>query len=252
MLERDVVPEPRAQPAGEQVGLRLGARSPRSSSRPRSPARATRAAGASGSSGPRRCRRPPPGRRSRPARVGRRQVRPLGRVDDQPVDHVDQLLERPLAERRQPAPAQEDGQVGQQQRLHDARGHLGARAVEPDADRLDADLAALAQRVGARPRRSPRCPSSASGSGTSTIVREGWRSARPASTSSAASTHCVGTQAMCVITLVRWIGSPVCGSTRRRASSRSISEIVPSAVATCDRLASSARPRPRGPQVPAA
>ena len=50
----------------------------------------------------------------------------------------------------------------------------------------------------------PSMPSSASGSGTSTIVLDGCRSARPARTSSAASTQASGTQATCVITLVRW------------------------------------------------
>ncbi len=71
-----------------------------------------------------------------------------------------------------------------------------------------------------------------SGSGKSTIVRDGWRSARPESTSSAASTHASGTHARWVITLVRWYGSPVSGSTRCSASSRSISSIDASAVAT--------------------
>ena len=52
------------------------------------------------------------------------------------------------------------------------------------------------------------------GLGNKTIVRDGWRSARPASTSSAASTHSGGTQAVCVITLVRWYGASEPGAIR--------------------------------------
>ena len=57
-------------------------------------------------------------------------------------------------------------------------------------------------------------PSATSGLGKSTIVREGCRSASPESTSSAISTQASGTHAMCVMTLVRWNGSPVSGSIR--------------------------------------
>src|SRR5262249_18482232 len=69
-------------------------------------------------------------------------------------------------------------------------------------------------------------PSSASGSGTSTIVLDGWRSARPCRTSCAAGSHSSGTHAMCVITLVRIAGSKAPSPVRRVESSRSISAIV--------------------------
>ena len=52
-----------------------------------------------------------------------------------------------LAEGRQPAPAQEDWKVGQQQRLDDAGRRLHALAAELQADRLHRDLPVLADRV---------------------------------------------------------------------------------------------------------
>ena len=76
---------------------------------------------------------------SRPVRLG--EARPLGAVDDQAVDGVDELLERSLDEWGQPAPAQEDRQVGQEQRLDHARRRLRAVPAEPQPDRLGADLA---------------------------------------------------------------------------------------------------------------
>ena len=76
--------------------------------------------------------------RSEP-RVATRCVRPLARVDDEPVDDVDELLERLVAERRLPAPAQEDRQVGEREREHDARGRAGPFAVQADLDHLGAD-----------------------------------------------------------------------------------------------------------------
>ena len=58
-------------------------------------------------------------------------------------------------------------------------------------------------------------------------MRDGWRSSMPSSVRSAASSHSGGTQAMCVITLVRWFGRR--GSRRRRGAHagelRSISAI---------------------------
>src|SRR5437867_3426718 len=79
---------------------------------------------------------------------------------------------------------------------------------------------------------SPSRPSAASGCGERTIVRDGWRSASPERTSSAASTHSGGTHAVCVITLVRWYGASAPGATRRSAIASSISRIVPSVTAT--------------------
>src|SRR5207248_6301789 len=79
---------------------------------------------------------------------------------------------------------------------------------------------------------SPSRPLSAPGCGNSTTVRDGCRSARPLSTSSAASTHSGGTQAVCVITLVRWYGDSTPGTVRSDASSRSMSRTVVNACAT--------------------
>ncbi len=98
--------------------------------------------------------RPPPrrplpgdvgGRRAREelgeARVRVRQVVPLGRVDDEPVGDADELVELRRAPRRLAAPAQEDGQVGDEQRLDDARRRLRARPVQMQLHHLGAHVA---------------------------------------------------------------------------------------------------------------
>jgi len=81
------------------------------------------------------------------ARCGLRQARPLGAVDDQAVDGVDELVEAAVPERRQPAPAQEHRQVGQEQRRDHARRRLRAVSAQLQPDRLHRDLAVLADRV---------------------------------------------------------------------------------------------------------
>ncbi len=50
-------------------------------------------------------------------RVG---IAPLRPVHDQAVDHADELLELRRAERELSAPAQEGGEIGDEQRLHHA------------------------------------------------------------------------------------------------------------------------------------
>ena len=63
-------------------------------------------------------------------------------------------------------------------------------------------------------------PSAALGSGKSRIPRDGWRSPSPASVSTATSSHSLGTQARCVITLVRRSGPTVsCADSSRRRQS---------------------------------
>ncbi len=62
----------------------------------------------------------------RELRVGAGEPAPLRRVDDEPVADVDELLQLRLAPGRQPAPAAEGRQVGDQQRLDDRAGHAGA------------------------------------------------------------------------------------------------------------------------------
>ena len=73
--------------------------------------------------------------------VRRGNVLPLARVDDEPVDHVDELLEGWAPERRPAAPAQEDRQVGEHERQHDARRCVRQRAVQAQLDHLRAHVA---------------------------------------------------------------------------------------------------------------
>ena len=81
-------------------------------------------------------------------RVRRRDVVPLARVDDEPVDDVDELLEGGAPERRPAAPAQEDRQVGKHEREHDARRRVRERAVQSQLDHLRAHVPLeLRQRV---------------------------------------------------------------------------------------------------------
>ena len=73
-----------------------------------------------------------------------RHVGPLGRVDDQPVDEVDEPAERRIGEVGPPAPAQEDGQVGEQERGDDARGRDRPAPAQPQLEHLRADEPLLA------------------------------------------------------------------------------------------------------------
>ena len=73
--------------------------------------------------------------------VGRREVAPLGRVDDEPVADVDELLQLRRAPRRQPAPAAERRQVGDEERLDDRAGHPRALPAQTELDHVRAHLA---------------------------------------------------------------------------------------------------------------
>lgn len=68
-------------------------------------------------------------------------VRPFARVDHEPVDHPEELLELRLAERKPAAPAQEHGQVGHEQRLDDAGRRRRGASSQPDRHHLRADRA---------------------------------------------------------------------------------------------------------------
>ena len=92
------------------------------------------------------------------------------------------------------------------ERQHDRRRRCSPVAAQPELDHL-------ARHRRGRPARKQRTDSSTSSpsrlvgrAARAAIVRDGWRSAMPSSVRSAASSHCGGTQAMCVITLVRWFG----------------------------------------------
>ena len=114
-FERDVVAEARAEPARQQVAPAPRCRARAASAPRRRPATATRAATATSPCAPTRC---PTRRRAGRDRRDLRspgQVGPLGRVDDQPVDDVDELLERARPPLRPAAPPQEHRQVRDQQ-----------------------------------------------------------------------------------------------------------------------------------------
>ena len=138
--ERDLPPEARAQPTGEEgrVRLRPGHRQPlgRSDLRPELGQAAAPVTPAS----PRDVRDGHPSEERRQILVRGRKPRPLGGVDDEPVADVDELLELGLPPRRLTAPAAERGQVGDQERLHDRGRRLGALAPEPKLDHLRAHL----------------------------------------------------------------------------------------------------------------
>ena len=117
---------------------------------------------------------------------------------------------------------------------------VSAQTCRPLARREDVDVD-VARR--ARPRLS--------GCGKRTIVREGCRSARPASTSSAASTHSGGTHAVWVMTLVRWIRRV---RARRDAQRRHLALDLAdrrSVLPPCPPVALHQLVRGGGPQVPA-
>jgi hypothetical protein len=139
VLELDVVPQPRAQPAAEQVRLRgrAGDADPLHVRDP-GPERGEACAPAAGAR-PRDVGRGGVREDVREARVAARDAGPLGRVDDQAVGELDELLELGRAERRLAAPAQEDGEVGDEQRLDDARRGRGRRPVQAQLDHLGAD-----------------------------------------------------------------------------------------------------------------
>ena len=184
---------PRACAGGSGASRRAGApraRGPVTSSEP-----ARRMSGQSSAS------RDPPARASASRRCPRRrrcrrarragskaaaEPLPLGRVDDQPVDDADELVELVRAPGRLAAPAAEDGQVRDQERLHDRRGRLRPAALQTQLDdlRRDRPLRPLdfeADDVDGRVEAvlAPRL-------GTSRItVRDGCRSAMPASVCSA-------------------------------------------------------------------
>ena len=122
-LELDLRPsETRTEPAGEQVRLRgRGGDSDAADVGDPGPQRGELAAPAARAR-PRDVRDGDPIEDLRQPPVVGREVRPLGRVDDEPVDDVDQLRERLRAPRRQAPPAQERRQVRDEERRDDARG----------------------------------------------------------------------------------------------------------------------------------
>ena len=68
-------------------------------------------------------------------------VLPLTRIDDEPVADPDHLLELRRAERELSAPAEEDGQIGDQERRDDAGRRLHAPAPQRELDHLGRDVA---------------------------------------------------------------------------------------------------------------
>ncbi len=68
-------------------------------------------------------------------------ARPLGGVDDEPVAHLDDLVERVGPPGGLAPPAAERRQVGDQERQHDRAGVAPGRASQPDLDHLREHLA---------------------------------------------------------------------------------------------------------------
>jgi hypothetical protein len=81
---------------------------------------------------------------------------------------------------------------------------------------------------------SASSPSFRRGSGVRMTVRDGWRSAMPASVRSATASHSFGAHTRCVITLVR---STFAGRASLRARSTAAIDVSVSAVATSGRPA---------------
>ena len=81
------------------------------------------------------------------------------------------LLERVDAERGHAAPAEEDRQIGQEERLHDARGRRGAPAVQPGCE--------SSRRRSARPSPTGKTSTSTSASSPSSRVGLGDEDDRP-------------------------------------------------------------------------
>ena len=145
-----------------------------------------RAAAASRACAPRRCPRPRPGRTARPAARRQPAVPPFRRVDDEPVDHADELRQLAGLPARLAAPAAEHRQVGDEERharstRAPSRGRPSASARPPPTRSRGRSPStrecARRRRRRCRPRR---------GAGVSRIVRDGCRSASPASVRSAA------------------------------------------------------------------
>ena len=141
MAQLDLLLQPRSQPAREQDRVRLWPgdrqRLRRLDTRPefretRTPAEPTT---------PRDVRDGDPVVELLELPVGRRQVAPFGRVDDEPVAHCDELLQFRRPPRRQPTPAAERRQVGDEQRLDDRAGHPCAPPAQTELDHVRAHLA---------------------------------------------------------------------------------------------------------------
>ena len=251
MRELHGSPQPRAQPAGEQerVGLR-----PRHRQRlhsldlgpePREPAAPAEAAP------PGDVRDGDPVEERRELRVGAGKPAPLGRVDDEPVADVDELLELRLAPRRQPAPAAERRQVGDQERRDDRAGDAGA--LPPSRSSITSEQTSRArpgdrEALQRRRRRRSRPPCGRRGRAGSCATGAAPRARRASG----------GRQ------------QPTAAAPRRRGSSRSSASpsarALPrssarrfstcgddagiSAAASCGRRGGSARRRPPGPSCP--
>ena len=178
---------------------------------------------------PRRCRRRRSGRRAPAGPKRSVALAPLVRVEDEPVGDLRQLVERGVAEPGLPTPAEEDREIRDEQR----HGHAGGALARGPQSRSEMTSEQTCPCSPARTKqRRSTSPSSASrgssGRGRRRIVRDGWRSPIPRSVSVAASTQRSGTQARCVMTLVRRFGAlpGAAAACLRRPSSCSIWRMV--------------------------
>ena len=248
--ERDLPPEARAQPTGEQdrVRLRPGHRQPLGllDLRPelREPPAPDRCRV------PTRCPRPRPDRRGSPAA----RTQPEVRVHSEESTTSRSQTSTSCSSSGFPhggSPRQRQN-VGRSEIRSGCTIDAGAWARLPPSrssitsEQTSCETPGIAKHCIVTATSTPSRPL---GSGKSRIVRDGWRSSRPASVRRAAAAHFGGAHAMWVITLVRRSGVPSAPSSWRSSSScRSTSETTLNAASSSARRGGSARRRCAGPR----
>ena len=204
------------------------------------------------------------GKTSASSRVVAGQVAPLGRVDDQPVGDVDELLQ--LRRRPNGGRPRQRRNTGRSEISSGSTTLAGAAAVRPRRCSSITSVADAAvdlrqrERLQVRGRVDP-VARVVGRAGRAAACATGAAPPCPRASARAASSHSGGTHAMCVITLVRRFGGrpSAVSASRSRGSARSTCETVTSsplhdgervgisAGATSARRGGAARPPTAGP-----